>query len=104
MRAFLPGGERCRIGYFCGTLGGIDKLCLSVPARGSPRFESYRRYGRTLSPAGGGSRGWLSPAGGGAGGGKGTRKQCGKNQKPMKPIITPTTNGCSRLQTACVIK
>ena len=44
------------------------------------------------------------PLAGDQGGGKGTRKQCGKNQKPMKPIITLTTNGCDRLQTTCVRK
>jgi len=44
------------------------------------------------------------PLAGDQGGGKGTRKQCGKNQKPMKPIITLTTNGCDRLQTICVRK
>src|SRR3972149_11416967 len=36
--------------------GGMDKLCLSMP-RNQQRYESHRRCGRTLSPAGGGGGG-----------------------------------------------
>src|SRR3990167_3802963 len=36
--------------------GGMDKLCLSLP-RNQQRYESYRRCGRSLSPAGGGRGG-----------------------------------------------
>ena len=37
--------------------GSMDKLCLSMP-RNQQRYESYRRCGRSLSPAGGGEGGW----------------------------------------------
>ena len=39
--------------------GGMDKLCLSMP-RSQQRYESYRRCGRSLSPAGGGKGGGLA--------------------------------------------
>src|SRR3972149_8130194 len=39
--------------------GSMDKLCLSMP-RNQQRYESYRRCGRSLSPAGGGKGGGVA--------------------------------------------
>ena len=56
MNECSPRGIRVKLSV---SWGGMDKLCLSVP-RDQQRYESYRRCGRSLSPAGGGKGGGLA--------------------------------------------
>ena len=83
---------------------GIGKLSDLVGWHGQTLFVRAFLATRNGTKSTGNVEGNCPPLAGDQGGGKGTRKQCGKNQKPMKPIITPTINGCDRFQTTCVRK